>query len=88
MNDIATELAKLRELAGADFSRQVELIANMRVFHLDSTQIAKTFVLTLQTLNTFSEICKFFPSFLLISQILFLHLTFHQQHISLIKLEN
>ena len=34
MNDIATELAKLHELRGAEFSRQVELIANMRLFHI------------------------------------------------------
>ena len=34
INDIAVELAKLHELTGADFSRQVELIAKMRVFHL------------------------------------------------------
>jgi len=40
MNDIATELAKLHELAGADFSRQVELIANMRVFHLAENEIS------------------------------------------------
>lgn len=33
MNDIAAELAKLHELTGADFSRQVEHIAQMRVFH-------------------------------------------------------
>ena len=34
MNDIAAELAKLHKLAGAEFSRQVEFIAKMRVFHL------------------------------------------------------
>ena len=33
MNDIAKELAKLHELKGADFSRQVEHIAQMGVFH-------------------------------------------------------
>ena len=33
MNDIASELAKLHELTGAEFSRQVEFIANMNVFH-------------------------------------------------------
>ena len=32
-NDIASELAKLHELTGADFSRQVERIALMKVFH-------------------------------------------------------
>ena len=32
-NDIASELAKLHTLAGADFSRQVERIALMGVFH-------------------------------------------------------
>ena len=34
MNDIATELIKLHELTGAEFSRQVEGIAKMHVFHL------------------------------------------------------
>ena len=34
MNDIAAELAKLHELTGAEFSRQVEFIAKMHVFHL------------------------------------------------------
>ena len=29
-NDIASELAKLHELTGAEFSRQVERIANMQ----------------------------------------------------------
>lgn len=33
MNDIATELAKLHILKGADYSRQVEWIARMDVFH-------------------------------------------------------
>ena len=33
MNDIAAELAKLHDLTGAEFSRQIELIANMHVFH-------------------------------------------------------
>ena len=32
-NDIASELAKLHELTGAEFSRQVERIALMKVFH-------------------------------------------------------
>ena len=32
-NDIASELAKLHELTGAEFSRQVERIANMHIFH-------------------------------------------------------
>ena len=32
-NDIASELAKLHELTGAEFSRQVERIARMGVFH-------------------------------------------------------
>ena len=32
-NDIASELAKLHELTGAEFSRQVERIANMHLFH-------------------------------------------------------
>ena len=32
-NDIALELAKLHELTGAEFSRQVEHIARMGVFH-------------------------------------------------------
>lgn len=32
-NDIASELAKLHELTGAEFSRQVERIAQMKVFH-------------------------------------------------------
>lgn len=39
MNDIAAELAKLHELTGADFSRQVEFIAQMRVFHLIENEI-------------------------------------------------
>lgn len=39
INDIAVELAKLHELTGADFSRQVELIAKMRVFHLIDGEI-------------------------------------------------
>lgn len=34
MNDIAAELAKLHELTGAAFSRQVEFIAKMHVFHI------------------------------------------------------
>lgn len=34
MNDIAAELIKLHELTGAEFSRQVENIAKMHVFHL------------------------------------------------------
>jgi len=34
MNDIAAELIKLHELTGAEFSRQVERIAMMHVFHL------------------------------------------------------
>ena len=33
MSDIATELARLHELTGADYSRQVEHIARMNVFH-------------------------------------------------------
>ena len=33
MNDIAAELAKLHLLKGADYSRQVERIAHMGVFH-------------------------------------------------------
>ena len=33
MSDIATELAKLHTLTGADYSRQVERIAQMGVFH-------------------------------------------------------
>ena len=33
MNDIASELAKLHFLTGADYSRQVERIARMNVFH-------------------------------------------------------
>lgn len=33
MSDIAAELAKLHTLTGADYSRQVEHIANMGVFH-------------------------------------------------------
>ena len=40
MNDIAAELAKLHELTGADFSRQVEFIANMRVFHLVENEVS------------------------------------------------
>ena len=40
MNDIAAELAKLHTLTGADFSRQVELIANMRVFHLVENEVS------------------------------------------------
>ena len=32
-NDIASELAKLQELTGAEFSRQVESIAQMRLSH-------------------------------------------------------
>ena len=32
-NDIASELAKLYELTGAEFSRQVESIAQMHLFH-------------------------------------------------------
>lgn len=32
-NDIASELAKLHELTGAEFSRQVERIAQMHLFH-------------------------------------------------------
>ena len=32
-NDITSELAKLHELTGAEFSRQVERIANMHLFH-------------------------------------------------------
>ena len=32
-NDIASELAKLQELTGAEFSRQVESIAQMHLFH-------------------------------------------------------
>ena len=32
-NDIASELAKLHELTGDEFSRQVERIANMHLFH-------------------------------------------------------
>ena len=32
-NDIASELAKLHELTGAEFSRQVDRIANMHIFH-------------------------------------------------------
>ena len=32
-NDIASKLAKLHELTGAEFSRQVERIAQMKVFH-------------------------------------------------------
>ncbi len=32
-NDIASELAKLHELTGSDFSRQIELIALRRDFH-------------------------------------------------------
>ena len=32
-NDIASELAKLHTLTGAEFSRQVERIATMNVFH-------------------------------------------------------
>ena len=31
INDIASELAKLHELTGAEFSRQVERIANMHI---------------------------------------------------------
>ena len=34
MNDIAAELAKLHGMSGAVFSRQVEFIANMHVFHI------------------------------------------------------
>ncbi len=34
MNDIASELAKLHTLTGAEFSRQVEFIANRKDFHL------------------------------------------------------
>ena len=33
MEDIATELARLHDLTGAEFSRQVTRIASMRVFH-------------------------------------------------------
>ena len=33
LGDIASELAKLHELTGADYSRQVERIARMNVFH-------------------------------------------------------
>jgi len=33
MTDIAAELAKLHGISGAEFSRQVELIANMHIFH-------------------------------------------------------
>ncbi|MBO7083222.1 MAG: hypothetical protein J6W30_05195 [Bacteroidales bacterium] len=33
MNDIAAELGKLHSLKGADYSRQVELIALMGDFH-------------------------------------------------------
>ena len=33
INDIALELAKLHELTGADYSRQVERIAQMKLFH-------------------------------------------------------
>ena len=33
MSDIAAELAKLHDLKGADYSRQVERIARMGVFH-------------------------------------------------------
>ena len=33
INDIASELAKLHELTGAEFSRQVERIAQMKIFH-------------------------------------------------------
>ena len=32
-NDIASELAKLHELTGAEFSRQVERIAKRKEFH-------------------------------------------------------
>ena len=32
-NDIASELAKLHELSGAEYSRQVERIAMLKVFH-------------------------------------------------------
>ena len=39
MNDIAAELAKLHELVGAEFSRQVELIAKMRIFRLIENEI-------------------------------------------------
>jgi hypothetical protein len=34
MNDIAAELAVLHQLSGAEFSRHIEYIANMRVFHI------------------------------------------------------
>lgn len=40
MNDIAAELAKLHKLTGADFSRQVEFIANMRLFHLVKDEVS------------------------------------------------
>lgn len=33
INDIASELARLHELTGAEYSRQVERIAQMKVFH-------------------------------------------------------
>jgi hypothetical protein len=33
MNDIASELAKLHHLTGAEFSRQVECIAHRSEFH-------------------------------------------------------
>ena len=33
MSDIAAELAKLHILKGADYSRQVERIAHMGIFH-------------------------------------------------------
>ena len=39
MNNIAIELAKLHELVGAQFSRQIELIANMRIFHLVENEV-------------------------------------------------
>lgn len=34
INDITSELAKLHELTGAEFSRQVERIAQRKEFHL------------------------------------------------------
>lgn len=39
MNDIASELAKLHILRGADFSRQVERIALMKDFHPVSGEV-------------------------------------------------
>ena len=38
-NNIASELAKLHDLTGAEFSRQVERIAQMKVFHLLDNEV-------------------------------------------------